>query len=119
MVGMLWDTSSRGGQAMAGTFSMAAGAVSLFSAALKIADSTTKTIPWMAIASGIIAVINGISLAIETPTERLERLNKVAEELSNKAKEEKANYNVLNRSIEKLEELKNKRYESTEAAEEY
>jgi len=59
----------------------------------------------MAIASGILAIVNGISLAIETPEEKLERLTQTAEELSNKAKEAKANYRTLETSKQKLEEL--------------
>jgi len=54
-----------------------------------------KGIPWMAVISGVITIINGFSMAIETSEERLERLTKEAEELSNKAKEAKANFKTL------------------------
>jgi len=71
-----------------------------------------------AIMAGI-SVINGISQLIETSEERIERLSKTAEELSNKAKEAKADYRTIDTSIKKLDELREKRYDSAEAAEEY
>jgi uncharacterized protein YlxW (UPF0749 family) len=74
---------------------------------------------WGMAAMAIISLINGISTAWEDNSEKLERLSKEAEELSNKAKEEKVNYNTLERSAKKLDELKEKRYDSAEAAEEY
>jgi 16S rRNA C967 or C1407 C5-methylase (RsmB/RsmF family) len=49
----------------------------------------------MQVAMGIMAIINGISMAVETSEERLERLTKEAEELGNKAKEVKANFKTL------------------------
>ena len=119
LIGMAFNTSTEGGRKAASAFQFAAGAVSLFSAALKMADKTSKTIPWMAIATGILAIINSISLAYESNEEKLERLTKEAEELNNKAKEAKANARSLNISIKKLDELKEKRHESAEAAEEY
>jgi uncharacterized membrane protein (DUF106 family) len=96
-----------------------AAAATLASVAVKVLDGGLKSIPWMALASGILMAINAISTLIVTPEERLEELEKKAEELSNKAKEEKANYKILDRSLKKLDELKEKRYESAEAAEEY
>jgi hypothetical protein len=96
-----------------------AAAATLASVAVKVLDGGLKSIPWMALASGILMAINAISTLIVTPEERLEELEKKAEELSNKAKEEKANYIILDRSLKKLDELKEKRYESAEAAEEY
>jgi len=42
--------------------------------------------PWIAIATGVVGLINGISLLYESSEERLERLTKEAEEFSNKAK---------------------------------
>lgn len=119
VIGMVFNTATEGGRKAASAFQFAAGGVSLFSAALKIADKTTKTIPWMAIATGILAIVNGISLAIETPEEKLERLTQTAEELNNKAKEAKANYRTLETSKTKLDELEKKRYDSAESAEEY
>lgn len=73
----------------------------------------------MAIATGLMNVISGVSTIIEDDTEKLQRLNKTAEELNNKAKQEKANYKTLENSIKKVNELEKKRYESEEAAEEY
>jgi len=82
-------------------------------------NGALNSIPWMAIASGVFAIINGLSTLIITPEEKLEELATRAEELSNKAKESKAEYRTLDNSIKKLDELKEKRYESAEAAEEY
>ena len=80
---------------------------------------STGAFPWMAVIMGAISLINGLSTAFETTEERIERLTKKAEELNNQAKEAKANYRTLDNSIKKLDELKEKRYESAEAAEEY
>jgi glutamine synthetase len=51
-----------------------------------MSKKAAATNPWMAIAMGVMALINGISMLIETDAERLERLEKAAEEASNKAK---------------------------------
>ena len=106
------DKSSEGGRTFAGVLTAAGGALKLISA-LSLKN------PWMVIATGIVSVINGISMAIEDDSERLERLTKEAEEASNKSKEVKANLNILEKGKEKLEELEQKRYDSAEAAEEY
>ena len=119
MVAMMIDTTKEGGKTLSGTFMSIGGAVTLAGVAIQAFNHTLNSIPWMAIISGVFALINGISTLIVTPEERLEELEKKAEELSNKAKEEKANYRTLETSIKKIDELKEKRYESTEAAEEY
>ena len=64
-------------------------------------------------------IFNGIGIAIEPPAEKLERLTKEAEQLSNEAKKARAEYRALDNGIKKVNELKEKRYESAEAAEEY
>jgi len=87
--------------------------------AIKVVGALMTKNPWMALATGIVTIINGISLAIEDDAERLERLTKEAEEAGNKAKELKANYNILDKGKKKLEDLEKKRYDSAEAAEEY
>ena len=119
MIAMTINTTSEGGKTLSGVFQGIAGAAMLAGAAVKMIDSQFKTIPWMAIASGILTVINALSTLIVTPEEKLEELSKKAEDLSNAAKQAKAEYNTLDRSIKKLDELKEKRYESAEAAEEY
>jgi hypothetical protein len=86
---------------------------------IKVVSGLLSKNPWMAVATGIITIINGISLAIEDDAERLERLTKEAEEASNEAKKTKANLNILEAGKTKLEELEKKRYDSAEAAEEY
>lgn len=73
----------------------------------------------MTVATGVLNIINGVSLGIETTAEKLDRLTKEAENLNNEAKKTKAEYNTLQRAVDKLEELKVKRYESAEAEEEY
>ena len=119
MVGTLLNTTSREGQIASGSLMGLSGAFRLSSVAIQAFQGTLNGIPWMAIATGIISIINGISTFIETPTEKIERLTKEAENLNNEAKQVKAEYNTLQRSVDKLEELKEKRYESAEAADEY
>lgn len=111
-VGGVLDKTSEGGRIFAGVITTAGGA-------LKTVGALMQHNAWMALATGIITIINGISIAIEDNAERLERLTKEAEEASNKAKELKSNYNILDKSITKLGELEQKRYDSAEAAEEY
>ena len=110
------DKTSEGGRVLAGTLMTVAGA-------MRIIDGITKAMtggnPWMALAMGVITLINGINTIIETPQEKLERLTKQAEELSNKAKQVKNDYKTLDSSIDKLKELEEKRYDSAEAADEY
>ena len=119
MVAMTINTTAEGGKTWSGVLQGMAAAATLASVAVKVLDTGLKSMPWMALASGVLMAINAISTLIVTPEERLEELNKKAEELSNKAKEEKANYRTLDNSIKKLDELAEKRYESAEAAEEY
>jgi len=106
------DKSSAGGRTFAGVMTAVGGTI-------KVVSGLLSKNPWMAVATGIITIINGISLAIEDDAERLERLTKEAEEASNEAKKTKANLNILEAGKTKLEELEKKRYDSAEAAEEY
>ena len=73
----------------------------------------------MAMMTGLMNFVNGISTIIEDDAEKLKRLSAVAEELDTKAKQEKANYKTLDNSIKKINELEETRYDSEEAAEEY
>ena len=116
-VGMVLNKDTEAGRIASGVFTGLGGVLQTGLAGVRAFSGDLSALPQLVM--GLINVFNGFSLIIETPAEKLERLNKEAEELSNNAKEVKANYNVLNRSIEKLEELKDKRYESTEAAKEY
>ena len=119
MVGTLINTTSQGGKLASGALMGLSGAFRLGSIAVQAFNNTLNGIPWMAIATGVISIINGLSTAIETSAEKLERLTKEAENLNNEAKKAKAEYNTLQRSADKLDELKEKRYDSAEAAEEY
>ena len=75
--------------------------------------------PIMATVQVALGLINMISTIREDEEERIERLTKEAEDLNNKAVEAKANTKTLESGIKKVEELKEKRNESTEAAENY
>lgn len=69
--------------------------------------------------TGVINIFNGWSTAWITDEERLEILTKQAETLNNEAKKAKAEYNTLDNSIKKIDELEEKRYDSEEAAQAY
>jgi len=116
MVSGLFNQTSRSGQVMAGTLQIVAGAAMSVKAVL---DSLTTGNPFLATASAILFISNGISKIYENDEERAERLSKAAEEANNKAKEKNADYKLLDRSINKLHELEKARYDSAEAAEEY
>ena len=64
------------------------GAFNLAGIAVQAFNHQLNSIPWMAIISGIFAVVNGISQIIASTSDeaKLEELTKKAEELSNKAK---------------------------------
>ena len=117
-LGMIINKDTRDGQMLSGVLTGLGGAMQAGMGAAKIAAGDYFS-GIMNLFTGLINVINGFDLFDENQEERIERLTKEAEVLSNKAKEEKANYNILNRGIKKLEELESKRYESAEAAEEY
>lgn len=78
-----------------------------------------NTNPIMATVQVALGLVNMISTIIEDDEERIERLTKEAEDLNNKAVEAKANTKTLESGIKKVEELKEKRNESAEAAENY
>jgi len=108
------DKSTRGGQVLSGSLMGVAGAIKVINALV-----TGGANVWMTVAMGAITIVNGISVAIETTEEKLERLTKDAENLTNEAKRAKSDYNTLQRTADKLDELKEKRYENEEAAKEY
>ena len=116
-VGMLISKDTRAGEILSGTITGIGGTLQAVSAGARLLAGDFSAIPQLL--SGILNIFNGIGIVWETDAERLEKLTKQAEELSNISKQEKANYNNLERSINKLQELQDKRYESAEAAEEY
>ena len=116
-VGMLISKNTREGEIFSGTITGIGGTLQAVSAGARLLAGDFSAIPQLL--SGILNIFNGIGIVWETDAERLEKLTKQAEELSNISKQEKANYNNLERSINKLQELQDKRYESAEAAEEY
>ena len=105
-----FDKTTAGGEAAAGAVTMLGGAITML----------LSTGP-MAIITGITTLITGAIQLIQSNSleKQLERAEKKAEELSNKSKETKANFNTLDKGIEKYNELSKSRYESAEAAEEY
>ena len=122
-IGALLDKTTEGGRQAAGALTGIGGAIQVVSAAITVATSTN---PWGALLTvastvlmGIMNLANGISIAFESSEERLARLTKEAENLNNEAKKAKAEYNTLQRSVDKINELNEKRYESVEATEEY
>lgn len=118
-VSALFDTTTRSGQVASGSFMALAGTLRVVQGILAAVQDGMSASVWGMLAIGVVSVVNGIATAVETTEERIERLTKEAEELSNVAKQEKANYSTLQRSVDKLEELEKKRYDSTESAEEY
>ena len=116
-IGMLLDKTSESGRIMSGVMTGLGGVVQTGVAAARVMAQDWSALPQLIM--GIFNVINGIGIGWETDAERLERLTKEAENLTNESKKAKAEYNTLQRTVTKLEELKEKRYDSTEAAEEY
>jgi len=115
------DTTTRGGKEASGAMTAFSGAVSMLGIVVANVDKELKEIPWYAVASAALSIITGLiqlwnANSIEA---QLEETTAKAEELNNKAKELKANYNTLDTSIKKLQELEKTRYDSAEAAEEY
>ena len=113
------DKSSSVGRIFAGVMMSVGGALKAFGEINKYLAAPGAAFPWLAVAMAAITVVNGLATAIETDTERLERLQKQAEELSNVAKEIKADEKTIQSGINKVDELKVKRLESAEAANEY
>ena len=118
-IATVFNNGSESGQRFAGILTIVGGALKGVGALAQWASTAGMAFPWLAVATAAVTVVNGLATAIETTNERIERLKKEAEELSNEAKIAKADYNSLQRTADKLDELKEKRYESAEAAEEY
>ena len=118
-LGAVLDKSTRSGQVLSGVITGIGGAAQSVGNIVNAVVSHNPLGAVLAVATGILNIINGISLAIETSEEKLERLTKEAEELSNEAKKAKAEYNTLDRTIQKIKDLEVERYNSIEATEEY
>lgn len=109
MLASMMDKSTRSGEQLAGVIMGIGSAITL---------AFSQGAPMMII-TGIMGLISAVDMIFENAEERSERLTKAAEEASNKSKEKSADYKLLDRSINKLHELEEARYDSAEAAEEY
>lgn len=114
------DKTSTGGRILSGVLMGLAGGLRAVGSVIQWVSTGMKTaFPWLAVVTGAVAIVNGLATAIGTDQEKLERLNKEAENLSNIAKQTKADEKVLTSGIEKVKELEKIRYESAESAEKY
>ena len=116
-LGLIIDKSTRAGEAASGVFTAIGGGLQTAGAAARLMEGDISALPQ--VLSGIMNIMNGIDLIWENDTERLERLTKEAENLNNEAKKTKAEYNTIQRTADKYDELKKKRNDSAEAAQEY
>lgn len=116
-LGLIIDKSTVAGKAVSGAFTGIGGILQTAGAATRLWAGDLSALPQLL--SGIMNLLNGIDLAWENDTEKLERLTKEAEELNNEAKKTKAEYNTIQRTADKYDELKAKRNDSTEATQEY
>ena len=112
ILGTMINTSTNEGQRLSGTLTALGGAI-------KVLTAASASNPILAIATGAIAAIGGITTVIKSFETSVEELEAQAEKLNNEAKQAKANYNILKRASDQYEELKEKRYESAESAEAY
>ena len=111
-IALLFNDGSRSGEKFSGVLQAIAGAIYVVTAAW-------STNPIGAAITGLTFLITGLSTIIETTAEKIERLTEEAEELKQKATQAKSDQKTLENASKKYEELKQKRYESAEAAEEY
>ena len=114
---MLDQTSDTGRKAAAGLMAVA-GAAKLAAGAVQIASGNYVQ-GFINIISSIAEILSANGIYWETAEEKAQRLKKAAEEASTEAKKIKAETNTLSNSIEKIKTLREERYKSTEAAEEY
>lgn len=117
------DKTSSSSRIFSGVLMTTAGVMKGFGSVLKwvntLGTEGQVAFPWLTVAMAAITIVNGLATAIETSQERLERLTKEAENLNNEAKKVKADYNTIQRTADKLDDLKAKRYESIEAEQAY
>ena len=116
LIATLFNNGSEAGQRLSGAIMGIAGA-------LYLVDGISKAInggnPFMALAMGVMGIVNGIDRFIITDEEKIEILKKEAEELTTKAQQAKSDEKSLKKTVNDLKELSEKRYESAEAANKY
>ena len=110
----LVDRTTEAGAVAANTLQLLGGTANLVGSLLSKAGPMAYVSAAITIISSFVQFFQNNSLEA-----RIDRAQKQAEQLTNAAKQEKANYNLLSKSATKLDELKAKRYESAEASEEY
>lgn len=116
MLATLFNNGTESGYALSGTIMGIAGALYLVDG---ISKAMTRSNPWMALAMGVMGLVNGISQLANINKKKIEILTKKAEELTTKAQQAKSEEKTLQQTVSNLEKLKEKRYESAEAAQEY
>lgn len=116
-IGMLLDKSSKSGRIFSGIMTGIGGALQAGIAGVRVFSGDLSALPQLAM--GVLNFVNGISIGWEDDKERLERLTEEAENLANESKKAKAEYNTIQRTADKLDDLKAKRYESVEAEQAY
>lgn len=121
LVALAIDTTTTGGKMLSAGMQGLGGALTTVGAIAEAAKNSFNSIPWVAIATGIIQVVSAIISFINanSPEAKLEEYTKKAEELNENAKELKSNYRTLEQGVQKYHKLEQARYDSAEAAEEY
>ena len=114
---MAFDQSTDSGRKWSGALMGVGGALQTSIGIIRVAHGDLTAIPQLI--SGISSIASAIGIWEETTEEKIERLTKEAENLSNIAKQAKADERNLSNSIAKVRELEKTRYDSAEAAEEY
>ena len=114
---MAFDQSTESGRNWSGALMGIGGVLQTGIGIVRIAHGDLTAIPQLI--SGISSIASAIGILHETTEEKVERLTKEAENLSNIAKQAKADERNLSTSIQKVRELEKTRYDSAEAAEQY
>ena len=114
---MAFDQSTESGRKWSGSLMLAGGALQAGTSIARLAYGDITAIPQLI--SGISSIASSMGILIETTEEKVARLTKEAENLSNAAKQANADERNLTNSIKKVRELEKTRYDSAEAAEEY
>ena len=117
---MAFDQSTESGRKASGSFMSLGGVLQTgVSVARLWASGGADPGAWMSLISGVSSLLSGIGIIVETQEEKIERLTQEAENLSNIAKQTKADERNLDNSIQKIKKLEEARYDSVESAEEY
>ena len=114
---MAFDQSTESGRKWSGGLMLAGGALQTGTSIARLAYGDITAISQLI--SGISSIASSMGILIETTEEKVARLTKEAEDLSNVAKQAKADERNLTNSIKKVRELEKTRYNSAEAVEEY